>query len=174
MSVLLLNASFDAIGVISRRRAIILVVTGKADTIDFDANDMVRSPSLEFPVPLTVRLKNMVKIPFASTVPLNRSTLSARDENKCQVSDCSKAGNTIDHLIPRSRGGLHTWNNVALMCAAHNKAKRDYLLSEIGWALKKRPTIPRGTLQLIAQRIPIHPEWEPYLGKIPAGVRYVT
>ena len=167
MNALLLNASFEPLSVIPTRRALLLVLTGKADMVE-GSGEEIRSPSASHPVPAVVRLKNMVRIPFQRQVPLNRRTLRARDGGRCQVSGCARAGTTVDHLVPRSRGGGHTWGNTVLMCVQHNKAKRDRLLREIGWTLKAEPRPPRGPwLVLRGQSSSAVPDaWAPYVGAL--------
>jgi 5-methylcytosine-specific restriction endonuclease McrA len=106
-----------------------------------------------------------VQIPFRAAMPLTRRALLARDEHSCQVSGCTRSGTTVDHVIPRARGGKHRWENVVAMCAKHNFTKSDKLLSEIGWALKREPRMPHGTMWLFIA-IGIEPEeaWLPYIG----------
>ena len=141
MDVLLLNASCEPLRLITVRRALGMVISGRAVMVEAGTGH-VRSASDAFPVPLVVRLCHMVRIPFTARVPLNRRTLSRRDAGRCQVARCSAAGSTIDHVVPRSRGGRHEWGNVVLMCAAHNRAKSDRLLSDLGWRLKRVPRAP--------------------------------
>lgn len=142
MSVLLLNATFEPLDVVSVRRAVTLIVTGKAAPVEH-GEGVMRSPSVTVPIPAVIRLVGFVKVPFSRrAAPLTRRTLAARDKGRCQVAGCRSDGATTDHIVPRSRGGRHEWENVALMCAAHNQAKGERLLSELGWALKKRPRVP--------------------------------
>ena len=162
-SALLLNASYEPLHVISTRRALGLVMAGKADLLE-RGDDHWRSASESFPVPLVLRLRYMVKIPFSARVPLNRRTLNIRDNKACQVVRCSKRGTTIDHIVPRSRGGQHEWTNVALMCSEHNLRKSDKLLHEMGWQLKSVPRAPRQHhLVMATSNALVNPVWEPYL-----------
>lgn len=166
MSVLLLNASFEPLSVITARRALVLVLAGKAEMVE-GSGDEVRSASASHPVPAVVRLRSMVKLPFRRAVPLNRRTLRARDGGRCQVSGCHRAGATVDHLVPRSRGGGHTWENTVLMCQQHNRIKRDRLISELGWRLRAEPRAPRGpwlVLRYPHQAEAMPAAWVPYVG----------
>ena len=169
MTALLLNASYEPLLFISMRRAMILVLTDRA-TMLADSGEEWRTPSTAYPVPTLVRLKNMVKVPFQKRVPINKDTLAARDGGICQVVGCGSRGATVDHVVPRSRGGQHEWKNVALMCAPCNETKGDRLLAEIGWRLKQEPRSPRGPWLLLAaaKRITPREEWMPYLGITPA------
>ena len=169
MSALLLNATFEPLSVITTRRALLLVMSGKADMVE-DSGDEIRSATRSHPIPAVVRLKNMVRIPFQRTVPLNRRTLRVRDSGRCQVAGCARVGSTVDHLVPRSRGGQHTWGNTVLMCHNHNKVKGDRLLSEIGWTLKTAPRSPRGPWLVLHQHSVTQPpdSWAPYIEAAPA------
>ena len=164
MSVLLLNASYEVLNVISTRRALMLVLAGKAEMLA-EGDGEFRSATDAYPVPLVVRLRYMVRIPFDARVPLTRCTLSIRDDGVCQVASCQRKGTTIDHIVPRSRGGRHTWENVALMCYNHNRAKADRLLGEMGWNLKATPRAPSNHhLILVAAEAALRDEWLPFLG----------
>jgi 5-methylcytosine-specific restriction endonuclease McrA len=124
---------------------------------------VLRSARAEIPVPVVIRLTNAIKIPIRR-VPLTRRTLLARDGGLCQVAGCKKAGRTIDHLVPKSRGGLHEWTNVALMCEGHNQRKGDHLMADLGWTLKTTPIEPRYAVVLRAAAAagPLA-VWEPWL-----------
>lgn len=169
MTVLLLNASFEPLRVVTVRRGLGLVLAGKADLIVPVDGEYVRSTGGEkFQVPAVIRLRRMVRVPFQATAPLSRRALLARDGHRCQVAGCNRIGQTVDHVVPRSRGGAHEWSNVTLMCVRHNSQKGDRLLSELGWRLASEPRAPRGALVLLARaglQAP-HPEWAPYLPAI--------
>lgn len=166
MAVLLLNASFEPLRVITMRRALGLVLSSKADLVVPEGDKVIRTAGgLTFEMPAVVRLRRFVRVPFQATIPLSRLALQARDGKRCQVSGCNRAGQTIDHVVPKSRGGQHEWTNVALMCLRHNSAKGDRLLEELGWKLDRRPVAPRGALILLARAgIQVPPDtWSPFL-----------
>lgn len=161
MSVLLLNASFEPIRVITERRAITLVIDEKAEVIEARAGRL-RSAKCEWPVPAVVRLVEYVKIPYKAKVPLNRRAVVARDKGVCAY--CGHTGNEMDHVIPRSRGGEHTWVNVVCSCRKCNGRKADKLLSELGWTLSRTPYAPTGTVWILIGRVKVvDPTWESYL-----------
>ena len=162
MDVLLLNASYEPLRIITIRRAMGMLLTGRAVMIEA-GDGHIRSATQAHPVPLVVRLQQMVKIPFTARVPLNRRTLTRRDHGRCQVAGCTATGSTVDHIVPRSRGGRHEWSNVALMCAAHNRDKGDRLLTELGWQLKKTPRPPAPSQALIQTGRAPAAVWIPYL-----------
>ena len=166
MTVLLLNASFEPLRVITVRRALGLVLASKADLIVPHEDEVIRSTGgATFEVPAVVRLRRMVRVPFQATAPLSRRAIQTRDGHRCQVAGCSRKGQTIDHVVPRSRGGTHEWTNVVLMCVRHNSQKGDRSLAELGWSLKQEPEAPRGALILLSRagiRVP-PASWGPYL-----------
>lgn len=160
MGVLVLNATFEPLGVVSTHRAMTLVVRGKVSVVAVDSNNRVlRSASGEvFQVPSVVVLNRYVRVPYRR-VPLTRRMILARDSYVCQVVGCNARATTIDHVVPRSRGGQHRWNNVVGMCSPHNHRKGSSQLAELGWTLKARPVIPQVALVMGAQ----DPTWEPFL-----------
>src|SRR5438270_13306814 len=103
---LVLNASFEPLCVVSCRRALILVMAEKAELIHATDN-VYRSERRTVPEPSVVRLCHYVKVPYQARVALNRRAVFARDNNRCQY--CGAAAENIDHVIPRTKGGPHTW-----------------------------------------------------------------
>lgn len=159
MSVLLLNASYEPLAVVSWKRAVTLVVGGRAEIVETDADRVIRSAGgREFPFPFVVRLMRMVS--FAGmrgqTVPFSRAGLRVRDEGRCQVARCEDRGETVDHVVPRSKGGVNSWENCVLMCRAHNSRKGDRTLADLGWSLKRAPSAPSGAIFLVSA---MRPEW---------------
>jgi 5-methylcytosine-specific restriction endonuclease McrA len=161
-NVLLLNASYEPLKVVSWHRAVVMVLQEKADVVEADDGEPVRSATFSMPMPIVIRLRYFVKIPYKAKVALNRRNLSLRDKGTCQY--CGNNGTTIDHIVPRSRGGCHEWTNVTLACSPCNFKKGDRLLSELGWALTSKPEVPRVSTHLIIGIGTIDPLWEPHLG----------
>jgi 5-methylcytosine-specific restriction endonuclease McrA len=159
--VLLLNASHEPLTAISLKRAVVLVLADKAETIEFDANGTVlHSASLAVDAPAVIRLKYYVRVPYMNRVPLTRRALMRRDNYRCAY--CQSRAETIDHVVPRSRGGEHIWENVVASCKAHNMRKANKLLSELGWALPFTPSVPREPRWLSGIEH-VDPVWMPYL-----------
>lgn len=167
MSVLLLNASYEPLRVISWQRAICLQLSERADLVEEVEDRALRtSGGASFPFPAVVRLREMVVIPFRrGSGPITRRSLAQRDNGACQKTGCNRRGATMDHIVPRSRGGQHKWENVVLMCSEHNNAKSDRTLEELGWTLKATPVTPtyHGFYLDHAQ---ILPQWRPWLGRM--------
>lgn len=166
MSVLLLNASYEPLRIISWQRAICLQLAERADLVAEQPDRTLRaSGGAEFPFPSVIRLREMVVVPFRrGAAPITRRALAARDSGVCQKTGCERRGTTMDHLMPKSRNGSHDWLNVVLMCAEHNNQKGNRTLEELGWTLKKAPFAPRQKSLLIDRRSVV-PQWLPWLGE---------
>jgi 5-methylcytosine-specific restriction endonuclease McrA len=161
---LVLNASYEPLCVVPSRRALVLVLDEKAELVS--ATDHVFHSEREaFPEPSVVRLARYVKVPYRARVALNRRAVFARDGHKCQY--CGNAAENIDHVIPRSRGGTHTWDNVVAACRPCNARKEDRLPHEIGFALRRPPAIPRERVWIVVASGGVRPDWQPYL-RLPA------
>ena len=115
-----------------------------------------------FPEPSVVRLCHYVKVPYVARVALNRRAVFARDGHRCQY--CGAAAENIDHVIPRSRGGEHVWENVVASCRPCNAAKEDRLLSETHLKLRRQPFAPKETIWIVVAVGTVDPAWAPYLG----------
>ena len=164
MAVLLLNASFEPLRVIPLRRAIGLMVAEKVEVVA-EGEGQLHSATLTLPVPAVLRLQYMVRVPRHATVPLSRQAVLVRDKRRCQFSHCTRSGSTVDHVIPKSRGGLHEWTNVVAACSTCNTRKGDRLLHELGWTLRSTPVAPRGPIVLLTAAGVAHPpvEWVDWL-----------
>nr|WP_242613766.1 HNH endonuclease [Herbihabitans rhizosphaerae] len=163
--VLLLNTTFEPLTALPLRRAVVLIVCGKAEVVHGDPTGLVlHAASCSVEVPSVIRLSNYVRVPYRARVPLTRAGLMHRDRYRCAY--CGGRAETIDHVVPRSRGGAHTWQNCVASCAKCNHRKADKLLSELGWRLRKAPTAPRGPYwRLLAGVAEADPLWLPYLGE---------
>ena len=158
---LLLNASFEPLCVVSVRRAVVLVLKAKAEIVSRNGAEM-RSERTSIPVPSVIRLVHFVRVPYRSRVPLSRRAVFARDGHRCQY--CGASAENIDHVIPRSRGGPHAWDNVVAACRPCNSRKRDRLLDESGMKLRRKPSAPRERTWIVVASGGVRADWEPYLG----------
>jgi 5-methylcytosine-specific restriction endonuclease McrA len=157
---LVLNATYEPLCVVPSRRAVVLVLDEKAEIL-LDTGAALHSEKLTLPVPSVIRLRNFVKVPFRRRAPLNRRAVFARDGNRCQY--CGAAAESIDHVLPRSRGGEHAWENVVAACRPCNVRKRDRLLHETTMVLRRRPSVPRELTWVIVAVGRVPETWEPYL-----------
>lgn len=162
--VLLLNATFEPLTALPLRRAVVLLVRGKAEVLHGDpAGLSVHAATISVPVPAVIRLSNYVRVPYRAQVPLTRAGLMHRDRGRCAY--CGRKAETIDHVVPRSRGGQHSWQNCVACCTRCNHRKADRLLTELGWRLRVVPRIPHGpNWRLLAHSPEAEPLWQPYLG----------
>jgi 5-methylcytosine-specific restriction endonuclease McrA len=158
--VLVLNASYEPLGVVSMRRALILVLNHKAVSLE-DSGITLHSATSALPAPSVVRLTRFVRVPFRGPVPLTRRALFARDHGRCVY--CGAAATSVDHVIPRSRGGQHRWDNVVAACRRCNHTKADRHLTELGWRMKRQPAPPSGLAWRIIGTGIKDPRWRPYL-----------
>jgi 5-methylcytosine-specific restriction endonuclease McrA len=157
---LVLNATYEPLGVVSDRRAVVLVLDRKAEVVH-DTGDVLHSARLQVMVPSVIRLRTYVKVPHRWRAPLNRRLVFARDNHRCQY--CGGPAESIDHVIPRSRGGQHSWDNVVAACRSCNVRKRDRFLHETSMQLDRRPAMPRGLAWIALALGPVPEAWTPYL-----------
>lgn len=140
---LVLNCDLTPINICHWRRAFLLVYKGKAEAVKTDG---ARTIDRRFVRPSIIRLKKQVFIPF-HPVSLSRKNIFLRDAYSCQY--CGKAsGLTIDHIIPKARGGGDSWQNIILACGRCNNLKGNNLPQEAGLTLKRRPFKPPSKLYL--------------------------
>ncbi len=136
---LVLNATYEPLCVVPQRRAAVLVLADKADVLH--AGDAAfHSERLTVPAPSVIKLRYFVKVPYERAVSLNRRSVFARDESRCQY--CGDRADSIDHVVPRSRGGEHAWENVVAACRPCNLRKGDRYLHETAMRLFRHPAAP--------------------------------
>ena len=160
--VLVLNASYEPLNVCSDRRAHVLVWKGKAEVVEHHEQPL-RSAERSFLRPHVIRLLQYVRVPRAVKRRISRRALFARDGWKCVYCGTSGGRLTLDHVIPRSKGGDSVWENVVTACAPCNLRKGDRLLEEVSMSLPRPPRAPQPVLfiRLAAQRVP--DAWHQYL-----------
>ena len=163
---LLLNATWEPLKVISTRRAVVLVLAEKAEVVHQSGQQM-HSASLAIEIPSVIRLRYFVKVPYRARLRLTKKNIMARDEHRCVY--CTKRADTIDHVLPTSRGGKHIWENVVAACQSCNSKKADKTLEELGWHLSHKPVAPMGTHWIIIGVAQPDPAWTPYLPAMAAA-----
>lgn len=162
---LVLNATYEPLCVVPVKRAVVLVLNEKAEVVS-SQDRPYRSERTVFQAPSVIRLIQFVKVPFRKRVPLNRRAVFARDHYRCQY--CGVAAENIDHVLPRSRGGLHLWENVVAACRPCNARKGDLLLEHSGMTLRRRPSAPHALTWVLVAVGDLRPDWAPYLGALSA------
>ncbi len=156
---LLLNASLEPLCVVGLNRAVVLVMTGKAVVVE--AAGVMHSARSSVPVPVVLSLTRYVHVPPRRPAPPTRRAVLARDDHRCAY--CGGGADTVDHVLPRSRGGRHEWTNVVAACVRCNHRKADRLLHEIGWELGFTPRAPRWSLAVAGATARPEPAWSRYL-----------
>lgn len=161
--VLLLNASYEPLTVVVMPRAIALLIQGKAHLLESREGETVRSTSTVMDYPTVIRLDRFVRIPYRRSGPVTRVGVLKRDEYECVY--CGADGRTIDHIVPRSRGGDSSWLNLAACCQRCNNKKGNSLVGELGWKLRFRPYEPDYRSYVIAKQVTRRdePTWREYL-----------
>ena len=140
--VLVLNASYEPLSLVSVRRAVVLLLREKAELLEV-TQQMLRSSNRVLPVPLVIRLVHYVRLPHRK-VPATRAAVMLRDAYRCQYcGDTSgRSYMTVDHVIPRSRGGKHEWENLVTACTRCNQRKGSLTPEEAGMTLLHKPAEP--------------------------------
>src|SRR5215510_6272214 len=148
------------------RRAVVLVLKENVEIVERNGG-VLHSERAQVPIPSVIRLHHFVRVPYRNRVPLSRRAVFARDGHRCQY--CNRAAENIDHVVPRSRGGPHAWDNVVASCRSCNARKEDRLPSEAGFHLQRQPREPHANLWVVATAGSIDPAWEPYLPALGAS-----
>jgi 5-methylcytosine-specific restriction endonuclease McrA len=159
--VLVLNQDFSPLMVCSVQRAFILVYLNKSEMIRTANGHKLHSVTQSFPMPSVIRLNRYVRAPYKG-VALTRQNIFKRDNFQCQYCGTGKEL-TLDHIIPSSRGGQHTWINLITACKSCNTRKGDYTPDEASMPLMKKPHKPSYSLFLRELSTHLGNEWDEFL-----------
>lgn len=142
--VLVLNASYEPLSVVSLKRAVVLLLKEKAEIVEA-AEAVLRAEHITLPLPLVIRLVYYVRLPRRLSLPLTRRTILARDHYTCQYCGAQpgRAELTVDHVVPKSQGGKTVWENVVTACRACNQRKGHLSPAQAGLRLRSEPQRPR-------------------------------
>ena len=160
--VLVLNASYEPLNITSWRRATVLTLKGKAETLEENSNEQLR-PDLMLPT--VIRLRYFVRIPYRD-LPLTRKNVLERDNNSCQYCGSTNRKLSIDHVLPKSRGGIDNWENVVTACLECNVKKGNKTPKEANMPLITKPYKPHGTVNFKTNkqiRSGKYKEWSKYI-----------
>ncbi len=166
--VLVLDQTWRPSRIIDIKRAVLLLLSGKAVPVTDTPVGVMRSPSTEISVPSVIQVSAWAwDNYFKQDVSCTRARVMTRDGNECQFvvneNGCKQNATTIDHLLPRSRGGQDTWENLVAACHKHNSVKDDRTLEEMakryGWALKREPVAPKFMVRMLNKSGAINPDW---------------
>ncbi len=162
--VLVLNAGYEPLSLVSVRRAVVLLLREKAEMLEA-TQQMLVGASCSMPVPLVIRLVHYVRLPHRR-VPPTRAAIMLRDAYTCQYCGSTPGRDelTVDHVVPRSRGGRHDWFNLTTACKRCNQIKGSCTPDEVHMHLKRRPFEP-SYVALVLLSNPIAAErWEHLIG----------
>jgi 5-methylcytosine-specific restriction endonuclease McrA len=162
MRTLVLNAGYEPLAIVSFRRALVLVLAGKATVVAHGGTPVVGG-SLTLPRPSVILLARYVRIPHRRVISVTRRGILRRDGFRCAY--CGAPATTVDHVLPRSRGGPDTWENLVACCVRCNNAKGDRTPEEKGWTLRTRPSAPVGPTWVVRGAEPRDPSWKEFLGE---------
>jgi 5-methylcytosine-specific restriction endonuclease McrA len=157
---LVLNASYEPLGIVAVRRAVVLVLREKAEILEHNGAAF-HSERLVLEAPSVIRLRYYVRVPRRIHLTPNRKAVFLRDGHLCQY--CGGAAENVDHVIPRSRGGEHTWDNVVAACRRCNTRKENRLPHDVGLRLRRHPATPPDGFWLQLMVGKAEPEWTQYL-----------
>lgn len=159
--VLILNQDYSAFALCSVQKAFILVYLEKAEMVHRSETGLLRSINHAFPVPSIIRLQRYVHVPYRG-ITLSRHNIMKRDAYQCGY--CGSTKNlTLDHMIPKSRGGDSSWTNLVTACMRCNTRKGDRTPEEAGLTLKQKPKKPSLSAFLVANAGELDHTWHPYL-----------
>jgi 5-methylcytosine-specific restriction endonuclease McrA len=161
MRTLVLNAGYEPLAVVSFKRALVLVMNQKASVIAADADNPVFGSTGAWERPSVIILRRYVRVPSGRSVPVSRRGVLRRDAHRCAY--CGATANTIDHIMPRSRGGKDSWENLVACCLKCNNLKGDKTPQEMNWKLLFTPKAPHGVSWLVRGIEREMPSWEEFL-----------
>jgi len=161
-AVLVLNQNYEPLNVCDTRRALVLVIVGKAEVLE-NGLGYIRTPSLLFPRPSVIKLQYMVHRP-RPRARLTRQEVFRRDDYTCQYCGMQTRELTLDHVIPRHLGGRHAWDNLVSACRYCNRRKGGRTPEQAHMSLLRRPIEPRSSYRYLFQRhLAQHEQWVKFI-----------
>lgn len=160
--VLVLNQNFEPLSVCTARRAVVLVFLGKAEIVEPYDGLKIHSVNCAWPLPSVVRLGGYIRVP-QKRILLSRKNILKRDGHRCMYCGTSQGRMTVDHVVPKLRGGKDAWENLVCACHKCNNVKGNRTPEEAGMTLLGRASRPNH-ITFIQQFIGIRDKrWRPYL-----------
>jgi len=161
--VLVLNASYEPLQIISLRRAVILLLQEKAELVEATERQL-RACNISLDIPLVIRLMRYIKIPHRFRLPCSRRGVLARDHETCQYCGAQpgRTNLTVDHVIPRSQGGKTVWDNVVAACSDCNRKKGGRTPEQAHMLLRTNPRQPQYVAFALLGEIERHDVWRKY------------
>lgn len=160
-NVLILNQDYQPLSVVNVKKSLLLLFLNKAELLHDNPGRRIKTINSEFHYPLVIRLRRYARIPYKNIV-LSRKNVIKRDGNTCQY--CGSTQDlTIDHIVPRSRGGKDTWENLVTACNHCNHKKGNRTPREAGLQLLRKPYRPTYIIFLREYVETVDDTWKPYL-----------
>jgi 5-methylcytosine-specific restriction endonuclease McrA len=160
--VLVLNSSYEPLSICDAQKAVLLLFGGKAVQVTHHPERVISTVSRSFPLPSIVRLTCFVRVPYKSII-LNRKNILLRDSFQCQYCGKTDQPLTIDHIVPRSRGGEYSWENLITACPRCNSKKGNRTPREAGMHPLKQAIRPNNLMFMQQLTTTVSDDWKPYL-----------
>ena len=158
---LVLNMDYTPISVCSIQRAFLLIFLQKAELIKENQQKVIHTIDRFFPMPSVIKLKKYVQVPYKGVI-LNRENIFRRDGYQCQYCGTNKEL-TLDHVVPKAKGGDTSWGNLVTACKQCNSRKGDYSPGEAGLKLRVQPFRPSYVIFIRDLSGYSYKEWLPFL-----------
>ncbi len=160
--VLVLNQNYEPMSVCNVKKAVILLYLGKAELIEAHDGKLLHSVSMAMPFPSIVRLSVYIRVPFKKII-LSRKNILRRDGHRCQYCGRGDLPLTVDHILPKARGGEDEWENMVCACVQCNNKKGDLTPDEANMPLLRKSMRPSHVMFLRHFVGNIDERWKPYL-----------
>ncbi len=161
--VLVLNATYEPISFVTLKRAVILLLKEKAEVIEALVERQLRAERSSLPYPVVIRLVSYVPVPRFFNLPLSRRSLLSRDNYTCQYCGTTEHPLTIDHVIPRSRGGKTEWTNVVAACVSCNRKKGNKMPADAHMIPRTKPAKPGYIAVVLLGQAKGNETWQRYI-----------
>lgn len=158
---LVLNLDYTPLSVCTVKRAFLLVFLNKAELLKASEGQTINTVDDSYPMPSVIKLDRYVNVPYKGVV-LTKENVFKRDGFQCQYCGSQK-DLTLDHLVPKAKGGKSTWNNLVTACKKCNSIKGDYTPEQVGFKLTYQPYKPSYIMYLKELSARMYDEWQPFL-----------
>lgn len=158
----MLNQAYEPVSICSTKKAIVLLFLLKAELVEERSNFRVRTIRRTYPFPSVIRLSEYLRVPFKK-IELSRKNIIRRDGFRCAYCGSSHTPLTVDHVMPRSRGGADSWDNLVAACVRCNNTKGNRTPDEAGLTLHMQPRKPHHVMFIKHYAGRVDDTWRPYL-----------
>lgn len=159
---MVLNQSYEPLTICTIKKAVLLIFLGKAEIVHKDEKKSIRTVRMNFPWPSVIRISKFIKVPYKKVI-LSRKNILRRDNYKCAYCGRSDLMLTVDHIIPKAKGGNDSWENLITACTRCNNIKGDRTPDEANMKLLTRPYKPSHVIFIKNIVSKIDEKWKPYL-----------